>query len=105
MLLQYSVTTHFRPAVIRGIRQNLLPGVFFIYDFSPFQVRVETRQKGIIEFITGLCAILGGLSAVSGLLERAIQGIIEYRSSRAVQRSSGTASPTPPLWTGAGKGD
>ena len=36
---QYSITSQYRPAVVGGMRQNVLPGIFIVYDISPFQVR------------------------------------------------------------------
>jgi endoplasmic reticulum-Golgi intermediate compartment protein 3 len=72
---QYSVTTFYRPAVVGGIRQNVLPGVFFIYDLSPFMVQVTTRKESLWEFATSVCAIVGGVITVSGLVDGAVYQI------------------------------
>ena len=62
--VQYSVTTSFRPAVVNGVRQSVLPGVFWVYDLSPFMVEASTYHTPFSEFLTGLCAIIGGVLTV-----------------------------------------
>lgn len=66
---QYSITSQFRPAVINGQRQNVLPGLFFIYDISPFQVTVTESYTPIHTFITSVFAILGGVITLATLLD------------------------------------
>jgi len=66
---QYSVKTFFRPAVVNGMRQNVLPGVFFVYDLSPFMVQVTTKTESLWQLVTGLCAIIGGVFTVSGMID------------------------------------
>ncbi len=61
---QYSVTSSFRPAVVNGMRQSVLPGVFWVYDLSPFMVDASTYHTPLFEFVTGLCAIIGGVLTV-----------------------------------------
>ncbi len=62
---QYSVTSSFRLAIVNGIRQNVLPGAFWVYDISPFMVVVTRESTPFFEFLTGLCAIVGGVFTVS----------------------------------------
>ncbi|KAA0167952.1 hypothetical protein FNF31_00165 [Cafeteria roenbergensis] len=66
---QYSVKTFYRPAVVNGMRQNVLPGVFFVYDLSPFMVQVTTKTESLWELVTGFCAIIGGVVTISGMLD------------------------------------
>ncbi len=61
---QYSVTSKFRRAFIDNVRQNVLPGAFWIYDISPFMVVATTNRTPLFEFLTGLCAIVGGVFTV-----------------------------------------
>ena len=67
---QYSVTEHYRqtnPKEGQG-----LPGVFFFYELSPIMVhRAETRM-GIFHFLTQLCAILGGVFTIAGMVDRLV---------------------------------
>ncbi|CAN0192780.1 unnamed protein product [Laminaria digitata] len=55
--------------------QTLLFGVEFSYDFNPVMVRYTDTRKSMLEFITSVCAIIGGVHTVSGLLVRGIQGV------------------------------
>lgn len=54
---------------------TLLLGVEFSYDFNPVMVRYTDSRKSLLEFITSVCAIVGGVHTVSGLLVRGIQGV------------------------------
>ena len=69
---QYSVTEHSRhlsPASDRG-----LPGVYFYYEISPVQAAFEERRttRTLARFITSVCAIVGGLFTVMGIVERVV---------------------------------
>lgn len=66
---QYSVKTFYRAAVVNGNRMNILPGVFFVYDLSPFMVQITTRSESLWQLVTSLCAIVGGVVTVSGLID------------------------------------
>jgi len=44
-------------------------GVFFLYDLSPIKVRFEEKQRSFASFLTGICAIIGGVYTVSGILD------------------------------------
>lgn len=66
---QYSVTEHLRhvnPGSGRG-----LPGVFFFYEVSPLHVEItEQYRKGWVEFFTSVCAVVGGVVTVMGMLDQ-----------------------------------
>uniref|UniRef100_A0A7S0B3M3 Endoplasmic reticulum vesicle transporter C-terminal domain-containing protein n=1 Tax=Minutocellus polymorphus TaxID=265543 RepID=A0A7S0B3M3_9STRA len=65
---QYSVTEHTRhvaPGSNRG-----LPGVFFFYEVSALHVQLEEYREGWIRFLTSVCAIVGGVFTVGGMLDR-----------------------------------
>jgi hypothetical protein len=67
---QYSVTEHLRqlsPGSNRG-----LPGVFFFYEVSALHVVIEETQRGWIQFFTSVCAIVGGVVTVMGMLDQLI---------------------------------
>lgn len=66
---QYSVTDQWQAAEVNGVRQNVLPGVFFVYSLSPFMVRVSQVSVSFLQFVTGVCAIVGGVFAVTGIVD------------------------------------
>jgi hypothetical protein len=72
---QYSVSSQMRPAVVGGQRQNVLPGLFFVYELTPYLVTVSHERGTFLAFLTGLCGALGGVVTLArvadGLLFRA----------------------------------
>ena len=70
---QYSVTDQFKSAhdPTKGF---VLPGVFFIYDISPIMVKFTEKQPSFTYFLTSLCAIVGGVFTVAGIIDSAIYG-------------------------------
>lgn len=53
------------------------PGLWLRYDFAPTMVRrVETRRT-FLQFLTSLCAILGGVAAISGLVDQVVFRTLE----------------------------
>lgn len=77
---QFSVTKHKR--VVRQVTgEHGLPGVFVLYEFSPMVVQYTENRRSFMHFLTGLCAIVGGIFTVAGLVDSMI-----YHSSRALQK-------------------
>ena len=76
---------HRHPSIIRA-----LPGVFFIYDMSPFQVRRTEETTSFFHFIVRLCAVLGGVFAVSSMLDRFCGGAKELVTGKKNRRGSGS---------------
>ncbi|CAM9197181.1 unnamed protein product [Choristocarpus tenellus] len=57
----------------------LLPGVFFVYDVSPFMVEVRPSPSlPLSHLLIRLCAVAGGAFAVSSMLD----GVLFYFSNR-----------------------
>jgi hypothetical protein len=73
---QYAVNSVFKPALKNGIRQNVLPGVYFVYDLSPFMVTVENTSESLITFLMQLFAIAGGVVATLRLLDTSLDVIM-----------------------------
>ena len=46
-----------------------LPGVFVFYDIHPIQVRFEESKTSLTHFLTSVCAIVGGVWTVSGIVD------------------------------------
>jgi endoplasmic reticulum-Golgi intermediate compartment protein 3 len=66
---QFSVTEHLRHVNPGGGRG--LPGVFFFYEISPLHVEIsEEYQQGWIAFFTSVCAVVGGVVTVMGMLDQ-----------------------------------
>ena len=79
--VRYSYTQRFRPLKIRAPTDEpvedhhhhakatsptaMLPGVFFVYDFSAFMVEVTVHHKTVSHLLS-LCAIVGGCPPPSG---------------------------------------
>lgn len=79
---RYSVNSQFRPALLpNGQRQNLLPGVFFIYDFSPFMITIAPDNRSFLRWITNVCAVLGGVLTVARIVEATL-----FYSSKALKK-------------------
>ncbi|KAI9315741.1 ERGIC and golgi 3 [Dichotomocladium elegans] len=75
---QYSVTQSERKL---GAQTGGLPGVFFIMDISPMQIIYREERSSFTSFLTGVCAIVGGIFTVAGLFDR-----IVYRAERALKK-------------------
>jgi len=76
---QFSVTEHFKP--LRPDSQHGLPGVFFMYELSPIMVKFTETRKSFAHFLTGVCAIIGGVFTVAGLVDSLI-----YHSMRSLKK-------------------
>ncbi|XP_064381837.1 endoplasmic reticulum-Golgi intermediate compartment protein 3-like [Halichondria panicea] len=77
---QFSVTKHSKEArAVAG--HSGLPGVFFMYDLSPMMVQLTEHRRSFTHFLTGVCAIVGGVFTVAGMLD----GML-YHSARALRK-------------------
>ncbi|KAJ1655942.1 ER-derived vesicles protein erv46 [Dispira simplex] len=77
---QYSVTEHAKQYLALPFTGGNT-GVFFHYDISPMRVVYTEHQKSLSHFLTSLCAIVGGIFTVAGLLDAFI-----YRTENALRR-------------------
>ncbi|KAF1778815.1 Endoplasmic reticulum vesicle transporter, C-terminal [Phytophthora cactorum] len=57
---QFSVTQQGNYLNPRG-QMTSLPGTFFVFDLSPFMVKVENDRVPFTHFLTKICAIVGGV--------------------------------------------
>ncbi|TKY56246.1 Endoplasmic reticulum-Golgi intermediate compartment protein 3 [Spatholobus suberectus] len=76
---QFSVTEHFRTGDVGRLQS--LPGVFFFYDLSPIKVTFMEEHVSFLHFLTNVCAIVGGIFTVSGILDSFI-----YHGQRAIKK-------------------
>ncbi|XP_047975419.1 endoplasmic reticulum-Golgi intermediate compartment protein 3-like [Salvia hispanica] len=76
---QFSVTEHVRGAELS--RLQALPGVFFFYDLSPIKVTFTETHVSFLHFLTNVCAIVGGIFTVSGIVDSFV-----YHGHRAIKK-------------------
>ncbi|XP_033207625.1 endoplasmic reticulum-Golgi intermediate compartment protein 3 [Belonocnema kinseyi] len=77
---QFSVTRHSRHiSPMSG--DSGMPGIFFNYELSPLMVRYTEKAKSFGHFATNLCAIIGGVFTVAGLIDTFL-----YHSIRAIEK-------------------
>jgi len=79
---QFSVTRHSKE-VSNFMGDSGMPGIFFNYELAPVMVKYSEKQKSFGHFASGLCAIIGGVFTVSGLLDKLI-----YNSARIMQQKT-----------------
>lgn len=77
---QYSFTKHVRP-VRQMSGEHGLPGFFVLYELSPMLVKYTEKRRSFMHFLTGVCAIIGGVFTVAGLIDSMI-----YHSAKALQK-------------------
>ena len=75
---QFSVTEHFRDA---NVHPQTPPGVYFFYDFSPIKVIFTEENRSFLHFLTNICAIIGGVFTVSGIIDAFV-----YHGHRAIKK-------------------
>eukprot|EP00961_Rhodomonas_salina_P206070 2781748-Rhodomonas_salina.1 len=74
----FASTQHYRK--LEGLQRGL-PGVFFFYDLSPIKATFQESSSSFLHFLTGLCAIVGGVFTVAGMLDSTI-----YTGQRLAQK-------------------
>ncbi|XP_019878488.1 endoplasmic reticulum-Golgi intermediate compartment protein 3 [Aethina tumida] len=65
---QFSVTKHQKViSLLSG--ESGMPGIFFQYELSPLMVKYTEKERSFGHFATNVCAIIGGVYTVAGLLD------------------------------------
>merc|ERR1712070_469364 len=65
---QYSYTELFRTSG----ETDKMPAVYFLYDISPIMAELIQERRTLTSFLTHLCAIVGGVFTVAGMVDAAI---------------------------------
>eukprot|EP01115_Flamella_aegyptia_P001741 TRINITY_DN1290_c0_g1_i1.p1 TRINITY_DN1290_c0_g1~~TRINITY_DN1290_c0_g1_i1.p1 ORF type:complete len:61 (-),score=28.35 TRINITY_DN1290_c0_g1_i1:72-254(-) len=52
-----------------------------MYDLSPIMVKFTETQKSFAHFLTGICAIIGGVFTVAGIVDSLL-----YHSMRSLKK-------------------
>jgi len=77
---QFSTTRH-QKVVSAFSGESGMPGVFFSYEISPIMVKFTEKSKSFGHFATSLCAIIGGVFTVAGLIDSTI-----YKSTKVLKK-------------------
>ncbi|KAK1418284.1 hypothetical protein QVD17_27427 [Tagetes erecta] len=75
---QFSVTEHYKSP---EVRQHAHPGVFFFYDLSGIKVNFTETRSSFFHFLTNICAIIGGIFTVAGIVDSFI-----YHGHKALKK-------------------
>lgn len=67
----------------QGGGDGRIPGVFFVYDLSPFMVSIVERRMPFSTWITSLFAIVGGVVTVAGVIDSLL-----YASAKVLRVTS-----------------
>jgi hypothetical protein len=72
---QYAFTDSARNVKVRNGELSGLPGVFIVYDFSPFLMRKTEKTKPWSYIFTSICAITGGVFSIASLVEIVVNSL------------------------------
>ena len=59
------------------VSQNGLGMISMIYDFTPVNMKITKKQRDLPRFLVSLCAIVGGVFVIFGLLNRLLLSTVE----------------------------
>lgn len=100
---QFSVTSQFRPAFSVGQRLNVIPGIFFVYEISPFMVTVTKHSSSLAQLLTSTFAILGGVLTLAKAVDAALHFVLAHTGKGGSGSGGALASMLASL-TGGGSG-
>ncbi|TMW65761.1 hypothetical protein Poli38472_008403 [Pythium oligandrum] len=75
---QFSYTQQERYMDPRG-QLSALPGTYFVFDLSPFMVKVENDRVPLTHFLTKICAIVGGVVSIAGFVDSFMYNSLNVR--------------------------
>uniref|UniRef100_K3WDM8 Endoplasmic reticulum vesicle transporter C-terminal domain-containing protein n=1 Tax=Globisporangium ultimum (strain ATCC 200006 / CBS 805.95 / DAOM BR144) TaxID=431595 RepID=K3WDM8_GLOUD len=58
---------------------SALPGTFFVFDLSPFMVKVDNDRVPLTHFLTNICAIIGGVVSIAGFVDSFMYNSLNVR--------------------------
>lgn len=77
----YSVTEQSKMMDLGNGQPGKIPGVFFVYDLSPFRVTVGHAGQPFADFVISVCAIIGGAVTIASLVDGAL-----YHGQQVIRR-------------------
>jgi len=71
---QFSVTTHSHSVNMEEARKRGAgtPGLYITYDMSPISITYREFQRSFAHFLTGVCAIVGGVFTIMGFFDKVV---------------------------------
>jgi len=71
---QFSVTIHSHKVNMEEARKRGAgtPGMYVTYDMSPISVTYREYQRSFAHFLTGVCAIVGGVFTIMGFFDKVV---------------------------------
>jgi len=86
---QYSVKELTRP-INHDKGSHGIPGIYFKYDMSALRVTVSQERDNLGMFLARLCSIVGGVFVCSGILNSAVQLVINFVTCNWAKSSENT---------------
>lgn len=77
---QFSVTRHQKVIAVSSGDYGM-PGIFFNYELAPMMVKYTEREKSFGHCATNICAIIGGIFTVAGIVDSLL-----YHSVKVIQK-------------------
>ena len=65
--------------------ENDLGMISMIYDFTPVNMKITKHQRDLPRFLVSLCAIIGGVFVIFGLINRFLLQVKESVFARKIQ--------------------
>jgi len=84
---QYSVNELALP-----LADHVQPQVAFKYDVSPIQVTITEQSLGFVHFLVRICAVIGGVFAVTGMIDTWVFRLIGLLEGAGDKKSRDTAA-------------
>mmetsp|Transcript_28495 Transcript_28495/g.88642 ORF Transcript_28495/g.88642 Transcript_28495/m.88642 type:complete len:365 (+) Transcript_28495:88-1182(+) len=82
---QYSVTDKEKNVMVKKGELTGLPGVFLVYEFTPFMVQKIEKAVPFSHFLISVCAIIGGVFTVASMLDAVLyRGLKQVRGKTAL---------------------
>ncbi|CAB3231126.1 unnamed protein product [Arctia plantaginis] len=85
---QFSVTRH-QKSVSNINAETGMPGAFFSYEISPIMVKYTEKERSIGHLATNICAIIGGVFTVAGILDAFLYHSLNAFQNKMVLGKSG----------------
>lgn len=57
-------------------------GIFFVYELSPFMIEASKIRMPFLHFVTKICAIVGGVFTVLGVIDSIIFRLQKLTNSK-----------------------
>lgn len=85
---QFSVTRH-KKSVSNINAESGMPGAFFSYELSPLMVKYTEKDRSFGHFVTNICAIIGGVFTVAGILDALLYHSLNAFESKTLLGKTG----------------